>query len=178
MDIAVPPPPRSADLFMLGVWLLAGALPLVNAARQGWKKAARFSLMVLLGIAPLILPYLYVVRANAVEVAEGRLHVQAGYFYELFRSVDDFRLDEAVAAPLSEIPQARLGSRLVGIGAPGYSAGRFSMAAGGQAFVLLTDPQRTVFLPAKAGPSLIVSVQDPQGFLALLRSQRGAAAPP
>ena len=78
MHIAVPPTPRSADLFVLGVWLLAGALPLVNAARQGWKKAARFSLLVLLGVAPLTLPYLFVVRANAVEVAEGRLHVQAG----------------------------------------------------------------------------------------------------
>lgn len=171
MGIPVPLPPSSAYLVPVAAWLFAGVVPLLYLASQGWRKTLRYSLWSLLGVAPLTLPYLYFIRANSVEVAHGRIHVQAGYMHQFFRSVNDFKLDEAVAAPLHDIPQARLSARLFGIGAKGYSAGNFSMSSGGRAFVLITDASKTVFLPSKTGPSLLVSVSDPQGLLDLLRSQ-------
>jgi hypothetical protein len=171
MEIPVPPPPVSAYSLIVGAWLFAGVVPLLYVAKSGWRKTLRYSSWCLVGTAPLVLPYIYAVRANSVEVVHGRIHVQAGLLYKAVRSVDDFKLDEAVAAPLRDIPQARLSARLTGIGASGYSAGNFSMTKGGQAFVLITDPDKTLFLPSKAGASLLVSVNDPQGLLEVLRSQ-------
>jgi hypothetical protein len=39
-------------------------------------------------------------------------------------------------------------------------------------FALLTDQSRVVYLPAFEGPSLLVSVEQPEDFLAALRAAR------
>lgn len=93
-------------------------------------------------------------RANAFTVKDGRFNAQAGYFCRLSRPVESFDLDNAAAGPLRDMPPARLPARLVGIGRRGYSEGHFSLRAGGQAFVMVTDSQRIVYLPSKNGPSL------------------------
>ena len=52
---------------------------------------------------------------------------------------------------------------------PGYTAGRFKGAGDGLVFAVMTDRSRVVYLPAKVGPSLLVSVEQPEAFLAALR---------
>lgn len=174
MDFSVPSPPASAHTLALAIWLGTAMLPLLMLRRLGLRKTARYSLFTLLGMAPLTLPTIWMMRANAVQVAEGRIQVQAGYFYEADRALGDFDLGRAVAGARRDMPQARLTRRLNGIGARGYAAGWFALAEGGLAFVMLTDPQRALFLPAKTGASLLISVDEPARVLGVLRAQSGA----
>lgn len=173
MDIGVPSPPLSAYLLPLAVWLLGSALPLVKLRSQGWAKTRRYCLWTLLGLAPLTLPYLYVVRANAVDVTDGRIRVQAGFFYEQDRPVADFDLAAAATGAWRDLPQARISARLNGIGTYGYNAGHHALSAGGMAFLMVTDARRTLFLPARNGPALLLSVNDPQALLDQLKRQAG-----
>ena len=60
--------------------------------------------------------------------------------------------------------------------APNSSPARRIAAAvilSGLVFAVLTDRSQVVYLPAKVGPSLLVSVEQPEQFLAAVR---GAAA--
>ena len=59
--------------------------------------------------------------------------------------------------------------RTNGIGLPGYGAGWFRLASGERALAFLTDPDRIIYVPTRAGYSLLLSVDDPSGFLATLR---------
>ncbi|QNA88031.1 hypothetical protein G4G28_05210 [Massilia sp. Dwa41.01b] len=72
--------------------------------------------------------------------------------------------------------EAQLGLRRNGIGLPGYAAGRFMGPGKSTIFALLTDRSSVVFLPAKSGPSLLISVEQPQAFLAALRGTHPASA--
>lgn len=173
MDIGIPSPPVSASLLPLAVWLLGAALPLVKLRSQGWAKTRRYGLWMLLGLAPLTLPSLYFVRVNEVEVRDGRIQVQAGFFYKQDRPIADFDLDAAAAGAWRDLPQARMSARLNGIGTYGYNAGHYSLSSGGLAFLMVSDAERTLFLPARTGPALLVSVNHPQGLLDLLRRQGG-----
>ncbi|MEY2931757.1 MAG: hypothetical protein RL033_2506 [Pseudomonadota bacterium] len=55
--------------------------------------------------------------------------------------------------------------RTLGTGLPGYKAGWFRLGNGEKALVYLTDLERAVYLPTRAGYSLLLSPADPQAFL-------------
>lgn len=173
MTIGIPSPPLSADLLPLAIWLLCAALPLLKLRTQGWAKTRQYCLWMLLGLAPLTLPSLYFVRANEVDVRDGRIRVQAGFFYKQDRPIGDFDLDAAAAGAWRDMPQARMSARLNGIGTYGYNAGHYSLSSGGLAFLMVSDAERTLFLPARTGPALLISVNDPQALLNHLQQLAG-----
>jgi hypothetical protein len=55
--------------------------------------------------------------------------------------------------------------RTLGTGLPGYKAGWFRLGNGEKALVYLTDLERAVYVPTRAGYSLLLSPADPQAFL-------------
>ena len=73
------------------------------------------------------------------------------------------------ADPRSE-PALRPVRRTNGIGLPGYAAGWVRLGSGERALAFVTDPERVVYVPTAAGYALLLSVDDPPGFLAALRA--------
>ncbi|HEX6940527.1 MAG TPA: PH domain-containing protein [Longimicrobiales bacterium] len=59
--------------------------------------------------------------------------------------------------------------RTNGIGLPGYAAGWFRLNSGEKALVFVTDPDRVVYVPTRRRFALLLSVDEPDEFLAALR---------
>jgi hypothetical protein len=59
--------------------------------------------------------------------------------------------------------------RRFGTAMPGYQSGWFRLRDGEKALLYLTDRTRAVYVPTRSGYSLLLSVTDPDRFLARLR---------
>lgn len=132
-----------------------------------WKNVALAALLIL----PVMGTLGYTVSDNALRVEDGRIVLRAAHFYEQDRPLADFDLARARAGDHAAIGEARLGLRRNGVGLPGYAAGRFAGPGQATVFALLTDRSRVVWLPARTGPDLLFSVEEPERFLASLRAQ-------
>jgi hypothetical protein len=62
----------------------------------------------------------------------------------------------------------------MGTGLPGYQSGWFRLANGESALVYLTDRSKAVHIPTTLGYSLLLSPDDPDGFLAALGAGRSS----
>lgn len=176
MVYTIPAVDRLVYAALFAMALLACAAPLLVLRRDGaartWKNVGLAALLVL----PVMGALGYTVSDNALRVEGGRIVLRAAHFYEQDRALADFDLSRARAgsyASIKEIPGARLGLRRNGIGLPGYAAGRFSGPGRSVVFALLTDRSRVVWLPARKGPDLLFSVEEPERFLAVLRASGG-----
>jgi len=69
--------------------------------------------------------------------------------------------------PSSEYQPRR---RTVGTGIPGYRAGWFRLRNGEKALLYLTDPTKAVYIPTRAGYSVLLSPSDPDGFINAIRA--------
>ena len=58
--------------------------------------------------------------------------------------------------------------RTFGVGLPGYSSGWFRLNDCRKGLLFLTDPSRAVCVPTSDGYTLLISPQDPEGFLTAL----------
>jgi hypothetical protein len=61
----------------------------------------------------------------------------------------------------------------MGTGLPGYAAGWFKLANGEKALVYVTTQSEVVYIPTTEGYSLLLSVTEPDRFLARLGSTEG-----
>lgn len=61
--------------------------------------------------------------------------------------------------------------RMLGTGLIGYASGWFRLYNGEKALVYLTDKRSLVYAPTTQGYSLLLSVNEPDNFLAALRTQ-------
>jgi hypothetical protein len=172
MAFAIPHVAAGVYLALFAIALLACGAPLLVLRRDGPARTARNMALAAILILPLTGGLGYTMADNALRLENGKLMLRAGHFYEQARPLGDFDLARARAGNLASIPEARLGVRSDGISLPGYAAGRFT-GQGGAVFVLLTDRSRVVYLPARNGSSLLISVEHPEHFLEELRSAPG-----
>src|ERR1043166_82087 len=91
------------------------------------------------------------------------------------RSIPLNQLDIAAATRIDlasspELPPTR---RTMGTGLPGYQSGWFRLRNGEQALLYLTDRTRAVYVPTRAGYSLLLSPAEPDRFVAALRAASG-----
>lgn len=163
-------------LTLLGIALAAMALPMLLARKR--TLAANLKTGLLCGALALPVPLMlaFGVSDNSLEVRDGQVVVRASYFYEYARDIAEFDLARARHGSQASIDAARLGMRNNGISLPGYSAGRFMSEDRQPLFVAITDPDRVVYLPAKQGQSLLVSVEEGERLLALLHGRAAQGA--
>lgn len=177
MAFAIPAVDSTVYLALFAIALLACAAPLLVLRRDGparaWKNVALAAILIL----PVMGALGYTVSDNALRVEGSRIILRAAHFYEQDRPLSDFDLRRARAGDYGSMTQARLGMRRNGIGLPGYAAGRFSGPGKTMVVALLTDRSRVVWLPARTGPDLLFSVEEPERFLAALRAQGRSGAP-
>jgi Bacterial PH domain len=60
-------------------------------------------------------------------------------------------------------------SRTMGTAIPGYRSGWFRLSNGEKALLYVTDPRQVVYVPTRAGYSLLLSVDRPSEFVERLR---------
>lgn len=77
--------------------------------------------------------------------------------------------EQARAVDLERERGLRPGLRTFGTGLPGYHAGWFRTASAGKVLAAVTDRRRVVYVPTTEGYALLLSVPDPERFVARLR---------
>ena len=135
------------------------------SSRPLWFIAIGF---VVLAIVLLALLYTaYSSRCSRVEIENDRIKL-VGDFWG--REIPVRRLDVSGAriVDLTENTQYSLQRRTFGTGLPGYAAGWFRLRSGEKALVYLTKRQNVVYLPTAEGYSLLLSVEEPDRFIASL----------
>ena len=120
-------------------------------------------------------------RTARFEVSPSGLRLR-GDFYGRRIAAAELRADAARSVDLRSESSLQPVTRTAGTAVPGYRAGWFRLRSGERALLYVTDPSRVVYVPTRAGYSVLVSVPDPPAFLASLRrlisgARTGAPAP-
>jgi hypothetical protein len=110
-------------------------------------------------------------RTARFEVSEDGLRLR-GDLWGRFISASALVTDSARRIDFSESPDLLPGRRTMGTGLPGYQAGWFRLKGGQTALVYLTDRSKAVLVPTKDNYLLLLSPDDPPGFLRALREVR------
>ena len=168
----VSPPAIWAPLSMI---LLAGVLPLAaigySLLRNPASEAARWGLAFPAGfVIVLLIALLLLMRRRAVEWQDGVLSIRAA-LYSKRVAASELDLERARVVDLEERTELRPGLKSNGYSTIGFSAGHFRMRNGlGNAFCLLTQRQRVLWLPQRDGKHhLLLSLERPQVLLDALR---------
>ena len=174
MPYEIPPAGISAYAALFGITLLAAGLPLFLIRKQGLAAALKTSAIVAALVLPFTLGIASTLSHNELRIKGENLSVRAAYFYDYSRNIDDFDLSRAQVGTYQSIADGQLKWRRNGLGLPGMNAGRFSTTQGRVLFALLTDRSSVLYLPAKTGPSLLVSLENPAAVLADLKQRASA----
>ncbi len=111
------------------------------------------------------------------EVSAAGVRVR-GTLYGRLVPAAALRVGRARRVDLAAEPGLAPAARTNGVGLPGYGAGWFRLADGERALAFVTDRARLVHVPTAAGYALLLSVDDPDGFVASVRglARTGAGA--
>lgn len=124
--------------------------------------------LVMLAVTTILLLSLLGSWHSSFELGAEGLRVR-GDLYGRVIPREQLRIAEARRVTPSDTA-LRPSARTLGTGLPGYRAGWFRLENGEKALLYLTDDTRAVHVPTSAGYSVLLSPEDPEGFLAALRS--------
>ena len=108
-------------------------------------------------------------RAATFELSSDGLRLR-GDVYGRRVAAADLRGGAAKVIDLQADGALRPVRRTMGTALPGYRAGWFRLADGEKALLYVTDPRRVVYVPTRAGYSLLLSVDQPAEFLKRLQA--------
>ncbi len=174
MTFEIAPVGLNAYFVLVGIALFAACAPLFWLNKDGIAVSMQKSLIALVFTAPIILGIAYTMHDNAFELQGKNVLVRADYFYRYERRLDELDLSRAQIGSYQSIPAAQLHLRRNGLGLPGMQAGHFSTQDGKAIFAAMTDQTHVLYLPAKSGASLLVSVQNPNAVLDVLKRAQSA----
>lgn len=175
MTFEIAPVGLDAYLVLAGIALFAACAPLLWLGKDGIAVSMQKSLIALVFTAPIILGIAYTMHDNAFELHDKKVLVRAAYFYRYERSLDEFDLSRAQIGSYQSIQAAQLHLRRNGVGLPGMQAGHFSTQDGKAIFAAMTDQTQVLYLPAKSGASLLVSVSNPNAVLDALKRAKSTS---
>jgi hypothetical protein len=92
-----------------------------------------------------------------------------GDMFGRFVPKDKMVLKAARAVDLSQDEKLKPKWRSGGTGYPGYKSGWYRLADRSKALVFITDPHSVVYIPTVDGSCLLMSVANPEQFLAALK---------
>ena len=129
-------------------------------------------------LAPALLITVFAFSALALSLAgsqNARFEVSPvglrlrGDMYGRFIPASDLQLAGARVVDLQAEPSLAAVRRTVGTAVKGYQAGWFRLRDGEKALLYVTDRSRVAYVPTSRGYAVMVSVADPEAFLASLR---------
>ena len=144
------------------------------SARWIWVLLLAVPLVVMVGTLAIVGLSLRGSRAASFEVHSGGLRLRGDLYG---REVPAFQLRGGAAriVDLDQERSLRPRGKTMGTAMPGYRAGWFKLANGEKALLYLTDMRRAVYVPTRAGYSLLLSVDRPNEFVERLRTIAPAA---
>jgi acetyl-CoA carboxylase carboxyltransferase component len=92
-----------------------------------------------------------------------------GDMFGRFVPKDKMVLKSARAVDLAQDETLKPKWRMGGTGYPGYKSGWYRLADQSKALVFITDPHHVVYVPTVDGSGLMISVANPEEFLATLK---------
>ncbi len=101
-------------------------------------------------------------------LAGGSLQIK-GDIYARKIPAEKIRWSEARKVDLQNEPALKPSYKTVGTAMPGYNAGWFRLKNGSKALLALTDKSSVVYIPTTEDYSILLSVADPEAFLAAAR---------
>lgn len=107
-------------------------------------------------------------RSTRYEVHPNGIRIRGTLYGRRIRR-KDLLLESVERLELTETDPRSPKLRTNGIGLPGYSAGWFRLNSGEKALVFVTDPKRVVYIPTRRSYALLLSVDDPEGFVTTLK---------
>lgn len=106
---------------------------------------------------------------NRIAIEDRTLRIRAGLHRHRI-DVDALDLDAARIVDLRREPTLRPRLKTFGTAMPGYRAGHFRLRDRSRAFLLVTDPGKTLALRERGGRLLLLSPERPQALLEALRA--------
>lgn len=105
----------------------------------------------------------YSARNVKYSVSDEGLRIKGGV-YGRFIPRDDIFVDGARIIDLNASQEYKPRFRTNGIGLPGYSEGWFKLKNGEKALLFVTNRSNVVYIPTSKGYSVMLSVEDSEGF--------------
>lgn len=101
-------------------------------------------------------------------LSAGSLEIK-GDVYARKIPAEKLRWSEARRVDLLQEPQLNPKFKTIGTAMPGYNAGWFRLKNGSKALLALTDKSHVVYIPTTEDYSILLSIADPDAFLAAAR---------
>ena len=105
---------------------------------------------------------------SRVEITSDRLRL-VGDFWGRSIPLESLEVSEARLVDLNRGSAYSLQRRTLGTGLPGYASGWFRLRNGEKALVYLTRSDRIIYVPTSLGYALMLSVEQPEKFIATLQ---------
>lgn len=125
-------------------------------------------ILLLVGVLFLLFRTVYGSQRAAVHLTRDTLSFH-GDLYGRPLPLEAVRRDQARIISLADQPSLRPVGRRLGTGLPGYLSGWVNLQSGEKALVFLTTRDRVIYLPTTRGYSVLLSLRDPDRFLARIR---------
>ena len=124
-------------------------------------------LVVLVVAVAVIMKSLSGARSSTFEVSRAGLRIEGDIYGRLIPASE--LLTDSVQRVDISYGGLRPVSRVGGTSLPGYRSGWFQLSNGSKALLYVTDPEKVVYIPTRAGYSVLLSVADADRFVAELR---------
>jgi len=121
----------------------------------------------MIGIVYLLGSIAYASRNTRLELSPDGLTIRGGVYGRTIPAAS-LIAQEAKRVDLSGDSEYRLRIRTNGAALPGYQAGWFRLGNREKALVFVTDRDRVVYVPTSQGYAILLSVAQPEEFLAAL----------
>ena len=137
-----------------------------GSARILWFVVPIFA--ILLGVIVLLGSSIVAARTARFEISPAGLRLRGDMYGRMIpaAALDPLR---ARAVDLTAEKSLKPAIRTNGAGLPGFSSGWFRLNDGQKALLYVTDPSRVAYVPTLDGYAVMVSVADPDAFVATLR---------
>ena len=116
----------------------------------------------------------YSSRHSRIELGAGHIKL-IGDFWGRSIPLEVVNISGVRIVDLNRTGEYRPKRRTLGTGLPGYASGWFRLRSGEKALVYLTNRDGVVYRPTSDGYSLLLSVADPEQFVAALRRRSFSA---
>ena len=123
---------------------------------------------IMVGVAALLVQSARGARSSRFELSPAGLRLRGDLYGRLIPPAE-LRREGARLVDLDSEPSPTPIRRTLGTAAPHYQAGWFRLRSGERALLYLTDRHRVAYIPTRRNYSLLLSVQNPDRFLARLR---------
>ena len=169
----IPPPSHAAWLLggLLSIPVVAIAIAIATRALRPDPTASAPGIAIgLLTVAGVAAFTFWGLGRRGVQLESRQLRVKAAMFNHGV-DVRDLDIDRARIVDLDERTELQPILKTFGMALPGFQAGWFLLRDRSRAFCLVTARRRVLWLPTRAGTSLMLSLERPDAFVDALRQQ-------